>query len=64
MILELARERGIPICFGSDAHAPHEVGRYFDQALQLAKGAGYRHCLRMRVRKKELVPLPGGDRME
>jgi histidinol-phosphatase (PHP family) len=58
LILELARERGIPISFGSDAHAPRDVGRYFDQALKLAKDAGYTHCLRMRGRKKQLVPLP------
>jgi histidinol-phosphatase (PHP family) len=60
LILNLARERGIPISFGSDAHGPQDVGRYFDQALKLAKDAGYTHCLRMRGRKKELVPLPGG----
>ncbi|MEI6150731.1 MAG: PHP-associated domain-containing protein, partial [bacterium] len=59
-ILNLARERGIPISFGSDAHGPQDVGRYFDQALKLAKDAGYTHSLRMRGRKKELVPLPGG----
>jgi histidinol-phosphatase (PHP family) len=58
LILALARERGIPISFGSDAHAPQDVGRYFDQALRLAKDAGYTQCLRMRGRKKELVPLP------
>ncbi len=60
LILNLARVRGIPISFGSDAHGPQDVGRYFDQALKLAKEAGYTHCLRMRGRKKELVPLPGG----
>ena len=46
--------------FGSDAHGPQDVGRYFEQALTLAKDAGYTHCLRMRGRKKQLVPLPGG----
>ena len=46
--------------FGSDSHGPADLGRYFDQALKLAKDAGYTHCLRMRGRKKELVPLPGG----
>ncbi|MEI7902554.1 MAG: PHP-associated domain-containing protein [bacterium] len=54
----MARERGIPISFGSDAHGPQDVGRYFDQALKLAKDAGYTHGLRMRGRKKQLVPLP------
>jgi histidinol-phosphatase (PHP family) len=57
-ILIMARERGIPISFGSDSHGPADLGRYFDQALKLAKDAGYTHCLRMRGRKKQLVPLP------
>jgi histidinol-phosphatase (PHP family) len=60
LILNLARERGIPISFGSDAPGPQDVGRYFDQALKLAKDTGYTHGLRMRGRKKQLVPLPGG----
>jgi len=60
-ILVLARERGIPISFGSDAHGPPDVGRCFDQALKLAKDAGYTHGLRMRARKKTLVPLPSGE---
>jgi histidinol-phosphatase (PHP family) len=58
LLLELARERGIPICFGSDAHLPQDVGRAFDQALELAKEAGYTQCLRLRGRQKQLVPLP------
>jgi histidinol-phosphatase (PHP family) len=58
LILVMARERGIPISFGSDAHGPADVGRYFDQALKLAKDAGYTQCLRMRGRTQQLVPLP------
>ena len=57
MLLELAREREIPICFGSDAHAPHEVAYAFDKAVKLARQAGYTHCLRFRQRKKEFIPL-------
>jgi histidinol-phosphatase (PHP family) len=34
-------EQGIPITFGSDAHAPGEVGFAFDQAVRLAKSVGY-----------------------
>ncbi len=58
-VLVMARERGIPISFGSDSHGPADIGRYFDKALKLAKDAGYTYCLRMRGRKKVLVPLPG-----
>lgn len=59
LLLELAREREIPICFGSDAHAPQDVGFGFAEALELARQAGYTHCVRFRRRRKELVPLPG-----
>jgi len=57
-ILSLAREREIPICFGSDAHNPEEVGAGFASALNLAREAGYTHYFRMRSRKKELILLP------
>jgi histidinol-phosphatase (PHP family) len=58
LIVSLARERDIPICFGSDAHNPQEVGKDFPAALQLARDAGYTHYFRTRKRKKTLVPLP------
>ena len=57
-ILSLAYEREIPICFGSDAHNPEEVGAGFATALNLALEAGYTHYFRMNRRKKELFPLP------
>jgi histidinol-phosphatase (PHP family) len=58
MLLELAFERQIPICFGSDAHQPQDVGYEFDRALALAGGAGYRQMLRFRNRQSTFVPLP------
>ncbi len=58
LIISLARERDIPICFGSDAHRPEDVGKDFSKALQLAKEAGYKEYFRIRNRKKYLVPLP------
>jgi histidinol-phosphatase (PHP family) len=59
LLLSLAREREIPICFGSDAHRPEEVGGGLDAALALALQAGYTHAFRIRARQKVLVPLPG-----
>jgi histidinol-phosphatase (PHP family) len=50
-LLELAFRRGMPITFGSDAHAPEEVGMNFAEAMQLARGVGYRECLRFQQRK-------------
>ena len=40
-ILHRLREAGVPITFGSDAHAPDQVGRDFRHAVDLARSAGY-----------------------
>jgi histidinol-phosphatase (PHP family) len=58
VLLGMARERGIPICFGSDAHFPGEVGEGFEEALALARQVGYTRCFRIRKREKIMVPLP------
>ena len=58
VLLSMARERDIPICFGSDAHRPEEVGAGFQEALELARRVGYTHALRIRERVKTTVPLP------
>ena len=58
LILVMAREREIPICFGSDAHCPDDVGDRFTLALDLAREAGYTKYFKIRQRRKELVPLP------
>lgn len=52
LILELAREREIPICFGSDSHRPDDVGYAFDKALKLALEAGYSSFVRIKQRKQ------------
>lgn len=45
-IIDMAYQAGVPITFGSDAHAPEEVGMNFAEALASAKKAGYREsCL-------------------
>ncbi len=58
LIVSLAFERNIPICFGSDAHSPEDVGKDFGKALALARRAGYREYFRIKKRKKTLLPLP------
>lgn len=50
-ILELAFQKGVPITFGSDAHAPGEVGMNFAEAIQLARAVGYRECFQIAGRK-------------
>ena len=56
-ILEAACRKGVPITFGSDAHAPEEVGCDFDQALQLARSVGYAASCRFVGRKRTQVPF-------
>ncbi len=57
-ILTLMRERNIPILFGSDAHAPNEVGCDFERAVALAKQAGYTSYVRFSKRKAISESLP------
>jgi histidinol-phosphatase (PHP family) len=54
-ILELAFQQGVPITFGSDAHAPGEVGMDFAKAVRLAHGVGYSECCRFSQRKREMI---------
>ncbi|HPJ68421.1 MAG TPA: histidinol-phosphatase HisJ family protein [Desulfobacteraceae bacterium] len=58
LLLSLAYEREIPICFGSDAHTPEEVGAGFGQALTLAHEIGYKDCFVIRQRNKQIISLP------
>ncbi|MBP7828726.1 MAG: histidinol-phosphatase HisJ family protein [Kiritimatiellae bacterium] len=57
LLLSWARERGIPIVFGSDAHQPDQVGAEFKRAVQLARECGYTRALRFRRRARSAVPL-------
>lgn len=57
-LLAMARERGVAITFGSDAHAPSEVGADFDAAIDLALAAGYRSSVRFNQRQRTEVSLP------
>jgi histidinol-phosphatase (PHP family) len=56
-ILSLAREAGVCITFGSDAHAPEEVGMQFEEAVALARSCGYTACCRFAGRRRELLPF-------
>lgn len=58
LLLSLAKERDIPICFGSDAHRPEEVGWQFDAALALARSVGYTHAIHYRRRQPQPYALP------
>ncbi len=54
-IVQMAAQLGIPITFGSDAHAPNQVGMAFNEAVELARSAGYTHCCRFTRRERRVV---------
>jgi histidinol-phosphatase (PHP family) len=54
-LLELAFKNGVPITFGSDAHAPEEVGLNFPEAISLARSVGYQKCCRFEQRRRTMV---------
>ena len=56
-IVHLAKQAGVMITFGSDAHAPSEVGMNFAEAVALAKTAGYTHYCRFTQRRREEAEL-------
>lgn len=58
-ILELALARGVAITFGSDAHAPEEVGADFPAAIALARAVGFKTSRQFALREKADVALMG-----
>jgi len=54
-ILQLALAKGVPITFGSDAHAPEEVGLNFTEAVELARSVGYQDSLRLSSHQRTKV---------
>jgi histidinol-phosphatase (PHP family) len=54
-IVRMAREAGVPITFGSDAHSAEEVGAGFAQAVALARASGYTRSCCFAARGREEV---------
>jgi len=54
-LLEMASAAGVPITFGSDAHAPGEVGHAFSDAVEFARSVGYTECCVFTGRQREMV---------
>jgi histidinol-phosphatase (PHP family) len=59
-IVELAHDAGVPITFGSDAHAPEEVGMNFAEAVELAHTVGYTRCCSFTQRQRTEAALSAG----
>lgn len=55
--LMLARDAGIDLVISSDAHHPSEVARDFDQAIALAKEAGYEQTTLFNQRNRSYEAL-------
>lgn len=58
-ILKKCRQKNIPVCLGSDAHRPEQVGRSFDTALDQIKNAGYDFITGFERKKRFKIPLAG-----
>lgn len=56
-IVRLAYKKGVPITFASDAHAPGEVGMHFQEAVALAREAGYTEYCNFSNRKRTMATL-------
>jgi len=52
-LLEIAFRKNVPITFGSDAHAPEEVGLNLTEAVALARSVGYTETSRFKLRQPE-----------
>jgi histidinol-phosphatase (PHP family) len=59
--VDMMFQRGIPITFGSDAHASSEVGKDFEQAMQLAVSVGYTHSRKFTLRKISEAAFPATE---
>jgi histidinol-phosphatase (PHP family) len=55
--LAACRARDVPVTLASDAHSPDVVGRDFDRALELLRGAGYETVTLFEQRRGRQEPL-------
>lgn len=55
--LARAKELDIEITLGSDAHAPREVGRYFEKVLQKIRGLGWKYVVTFEKGKKKYFKI-------
>ncbi len=55
--LDLACSAGVPLVISTDAHAPDEVGRDFQRAVDLARETGFRQTVLFEKRKRTFEKL-------
>ncbi|MEM3011081.1 MAG: histidinol-phosphatase HisJ family protein [Candidatus Bathyarchaeia archaeon] len=51
--LKILQNHDVAITLGSDAHNPQDIGRSFNQAIQLIKEVGYNHLCTFKSRKRK-----------
>lgn len=56
-LLKLCYSKGIPIVLSSDAHIPEDVGKDFDQAIDLAHSVGYSSLMTFQKGERKEVSL-------
>jgi histidinol-phosphatase (PHP family) len=56
-IVEKAVAMGIPFCFGSDAHAPVEVGHGMDACLDILQSYGVREVVAFEKRQRRMIGI-------
>lgn len=53
--VRLARDLGVPVTLGSDAHSPDDVGKDLDRAAELIRSAGYTRVATFEAGRMSLV---------
>lgn len=56
-LLEMLRQRNVPVTLASDAHKPEQVGRDFGKALDLIRSLGYTDICTFEARKRKAVRI-------
>lgn len=56
-LLKLAKESGLDLTYGSDAHVPAEIGRDFEAAVAWAEMAGFDAFAVFENRRKKILPF-------
>ena len=56
-LLERCNQRGVPIVLSSDAHAPADIARDFELAVEAAVAAGYSEVQQLKGRDRRAVPI-------
>lgn len=57
-LIERLVQRGVPLTFGSDAHAPDQLAHDWERVVETLRDLGVRELAAFQRRKRTMVPLP------